>query len=143
MGAQRDLVIEIDVGVLVALVAGETGGHQALLELADRRHASSPAIQERPASLFRRKHLIAGGIKDHARNPLTFVLKRQGDTEYWITMSKIRCAIQRINIPAEVATGFTPAALLANEIRGATSAGATPVIFCDIHDLVLEDKQVG
>src|ERR1700758_2517424 len=55
VGAQRDLVIEIDVGILVPLVAGEAGGHQAFLQLRYLRHANRLAIQLRASPLLRRK----------------------------------------------------------------------------------------
>ena len=70
MGAQSDLVIEVNVRILVPLVAGKTSGHQALRQVRDLRHLDALLIQKRAASLLGREQLIARGIVDHASDAL-------------------------------------------------------------------------
>src|SRR6478735_6788462 len=116
MGAQRDLVIEVDVRVLMPFVAGESGCHQALFQLGYRRYMDRTAIQKRATSLFRREHFVAARVKDHAGDSLALAFQRNRNTKDGIAMGKVRGAIERVNIPAKVAAGFAPAALFANQV---------------------------
>src|ERR1700756_4071158 len=53
--AQRDLVIEINIGILVALMAGKTGRDQAFLQLRGLRHVDRLAIEVCASSLLSRE----------------------------------------------------------------------------------------
>ena len=44
VGAQRDLVIEVNIDILMPLFAGETGGCQCLFQMFDRRDVYFPAV---------------------------------------------------------------------------------------------------
>ena len=68
VGAQRDLVIEVNIRILVPLVAGKAGGHQALGQVRNLRNLDSLLVQVGAASLLGRKQLVARGIVNHAGN---------------------------------------------------------------------------
>src|ERR1700722_3264453 len=53
--AQRDLVVEVNVGILVAFVAGKSGRDQALFQLRGLRDADGLPVQVRAFSLLRGK----------------------------------------------------------------------------------------
>ena len=75
VGAQRELVIEINIRVLMPLVARETGGDQALPQVRRRRHVDRLVVQPRATTQFGRGdqlqrpcHFLggfAGGLKTH------------------------------------------------------------------------------
>ncbi len=52
MGMQRDLVIEVNVRILVPLVAGKTGGQQAFFQRGGFRDVNWFAVQPRASSLL-------------------------------------------------------------------------------------------
>src|SRR5437660_11641444 len=99
----------MDVRVLMPLVAGKASGNQALFDAAHSRNMTGAAVQERSASLFRREHLIPAGIVNNAGDSLALVFQRNRDAKYRVTVSEVGGAIQRVNIPAEVASGFATA----------------------------------
>src|SRR4029077_17579811 len=106
----------MDIRIFVPFMAGEPGCHQAFLERPRGRDANRAAVQARAASLFRGKHLISGGIVNYAGYALALVFERHGDAEYGIAVGKVGGAIERVNVPAKVAAGLTPAAFLAHQI---------------------------
>src|SRR5260370_3829791 len=42
MGSERDLMIKVNIGILVALVTGETGAYERFVELGNFRHMNCP-----------------------------------------------------------------------------------------------------
>src|SRR6266571_5322950 len=116
MGAQRDLVIEVDVGVLMPFVAGESGGHQAFFQPSNCGNMDRVPVEKRSAALFRREHFIARRIIDNAGDSPALVFQRNGNAKYGIAMGKVRGAVKRVNVPAKIAPGFATAPLFTNQI---------------------------
>src|SRR5277367_2054025 len=112
MRAQRDLVVEVDVRILVAGAAGKSGGQQAFRQIIRTRYLYFLSIQIRAFSLLRDEELIARGIVDYASDQCAVfvrgqscraVLKAERYAEYRKAMREICRAIQRIDIPAILA----------------------------------------
>src|SRR4051812_3683457 len=118
MSAQRNLVIEEDVGVLVPLVAGESSRNQRLSQIADFRNAYAVVVQVSTASKFRRKQLVAHGIVHQSGDSLPLVFQRQRHAEYRKSMSEICGSIERVDIPEVIAAGLNPAPFLSHHIMG-------------------------
>src|SRR5436189_4131300 len=116
MRAQSDLMIEKNIRILVPLMAGETGGHQALRQIVGFGNMNTLLVQIRAASFFGGKKFVASGIVDHPRNHLPLVLQRHRDTEHRKAMREIRGSIERIDIPAILAAGVNKALFLAYNI---------------------------
>ena len=114
--AQSDLMIEVNVRILVPLVAGKAGGHQAFGQVRDLRHLDCVADSVRAASLLGREQLVARGIVNHAGNSPVLVLQSQRNAEHRKSVRKVGGAIERIDIPAIVAAGIDQALLFAENI---------------------------
>ncbi len=70
--AQRDLVIEKNIGIFVPLMTGEAGGDQAFFQPRGLLHMDCLAVEMRAPSLLGREKLVARRIVDHSRNSLPF-----------------------------------------------------------------------
>src|SRR5579884_3680113 len=120
MGVKRDLVIEEDVRVLVPLVAGETGGYQALVQLADLRYVKRLAVEFGAFALLRGEEFIACRIVNHTRNPdlliLGTMLNRHRNGEHGESVGKVSGPIERIHIPAIFAAAVFQSLLFAEHI---------------------------
>jgi hypothetical protein len=77
MGAERELLIEVDVGVSVPLVAGKAGCQQRLLQLRDLRYMEAAAVQVCAASFFRDEKFIVQWLVDDARNQFAILIRAQ------------------------------------------------------------------
>src|SRR3954470_5018980 len=99
MRAQRDLVVVVDVRALVALVAGEAGGDQALNQLLRLRDANSFSVQRRAGAALGGEELVACGIEDHAGNALTFVRESERNAEDREAVRKVRGSVERVHVP--------------------------------------------
>src|SRR5215471_10971545 len=73
VGAQRELVIEMDVRVLVALVTGEARGDQTFGQPRGFRDVNGAAVEHGSAALRGGKHLVAARIVDHAGDAVVLV----------------------------------------------------------------------
>src|ERR1017187_4344521 len=69
MRAQRDLVIEENIRILMPLVAGKPGRQQAFFQRSGFRDLNWLTIQPCASSLFRGKQLVTRGIVDHRGHP--------------------------------------------------------------------------
>src|SRR5262245_10291274 len=116
MRAQRELVIEVDVGVLVPFVAWEAGGNQTFGQARGLRDVNCSAVQPRTSAHGGGEHLLAAGIVDHASYALALVIQRQGNAKHRIAVREVGGAVERVNVPAEIAAGFAPAAFFANQV---------------------------
>src|SRR5260370_6383709 len=114
--AQGDLVIEVDVRVFVAFVAGKSRGHQAFRQPRRLGNVDGQSVQPRATSLFSGEHLVATRGVDHAGNTLPFVFESQGNAEHTVALGKVRCSIKGIDVPAQVAALLVPAAFFANQV---------------------------
>ena len=106
MRAQRDLVVEVNVRVLVALVTGKSSGHQTFRQVRCFRNRDALAIQGCAASLLGREKLVARGIVKNTCDAFAFVFDTERDAEHRITVREVRRTVERIDIPARVAAGF-------------------------------------
>src|SRR5215471_18309546 len=116
MRAQRDLVVKVNIGIFVPFMTRESGAHQTFRQTRHLRNMNWPSIQPGSATLFRGENFVPARIVQDSSDPLTFVLERNRNAEDRIAMSEIRRAIERIDVPAEVAAGFDSAALFAHEV---------------------------
>src|SRR5215472_12018499 len=116
MRAQSDLVVEVNIGILVPFMTGESGAHQAFRQTPHLGNLNGTPIQPGSATLFRGKHFIPAWVIEDSSDPLAFVLQRNRNAEDGIAVSEIRRAIERIDVPAEVAAGFDSAALFAHQV---------------------------
>src|SRR5215471_9295754 len=116
MRAQSDLVVEVNIGIFVPFMTGESGAHKAFRQTRHLRNMNRTSIQPGSATLFRGEHLIPAWVIKDPRDALAFVVQRNRNAEDGIAMSEIRRAIERIDVPAEVAAGFDSAALFAHEV---------------------------
>jgi hypothetical protein len=116
VGAQGELVIEINIGVLVPLMTGETGSHQALSQFRRHRHVNCCVVQPRAATELSGEHLVASWIVNHSRDPLPMAFHGQRNAKHWKAVRKIRCAIQRIDIPLVFAARFDARSLFPNHV---------------------------
>src|SRR5262249_34913487 len=106
MRVQRDLLVEVNVGILVAFLAWEAGSDQALTQCPGARHVYWSAIQLRSAAAFNGKKLVARWVINHACDELCPLLipgrrslKPERDTENRKSVSEVRRPVQRINVP--------------------------------------------
>src|SRR5207237_7708691 len=95
VGAQRERLVEVDVGILVALLAGESGGQQAFGKFCRQRNMDALAIEKRSASLLGGKHLVATGIVKHAGDQFAAVLKSQRDAKDRKAVGEVGGAVER------------------------------------------------
>src|SRR5689334_13733971 len=116
MSAQCDLVIEVDVRILVALVAGKTGRNQGFRQLGGPGDLDRFAVQPSAFALLCRKQLVASGVVQHTRNALLFVLQGDGNAKDRKSMGKIGGAVERVNIPAVIAVQLSAGALFPNDV---------------------------
>src|SRR6266550_2675804 len=100
MRAQSDLMIEENIRILVPLMAGEPGGHQALRQIDGFGNMNALLVQIRTTYFFGGKKFVASGIVDHSRNHLPLALQRHLDTEHREPVREIRGSIEGIDIPA-------------------------------------------
>ena len=107
VGVQCYLLIEVNVRIFVAFLAGETCCDQALTQCLSARHTYRSAIQIRSPAPFGGKKFVARWIINHACNELALLVlagrrsfKAKRNTEHWKSVSKICGAIQWINVPA-------------------------------------------
>src|SRR5438445_11539627 len=109
-------MIEENIRILVPLMAGETGGHQALRQIVCFGSMNALLVQIRATSFFGGKKFVARGIVDKSRNHLPLVLQRHRDAEHRKAMREIRGSIERLDIPALLAAGLDQALLLPYKI---------------------------
>ena len=98
------------------LVAGETGGYQALSQIRRSRHVDRFAVQPRATSKFSGEHLVARRIVNHTRDPLPQSLHCERNAKHRIAVRKIRSAIERIDVPLVLAAGFDPRSLFTHHV---------------------------
>src|ERR1039457_4515003 len=110
--AHRQLVIEVDVHVLAALLAGKSGGDQRIGQAPGRGHVNLAIVEIRARTFFSREHFLAQGIVDHPRDHLVAPCERQCHVESRVAVGKIRGAVQGIYEPAVLRRAFPSAALL-------------------------------
>src|SRR5258708_28556657 len=101
-------MVEINVRILMPLVAGKAGGHEAFVQLRYLRNTDSVAVELRASSLLRGKQFVARGIIDNPGNANALCVGRSalgshGHTEHRKSMREVRGAIERIDVPAIVA----------------------------------------
>src|SRR5579862_1239419 len=121
VAAQRELVIEINVWILVALLAREAGRDQAFRQRwscrdVERRDLERAGVQTRTAAEFGAEHFVARRIINHSGDPLALALNRQRYAKYGIAMCEISGAVERIDVPLIVAAGFDARSLFAHDI---------------------------
>src|SRR5205085_1688708 len=114
--AQSDLVIEVNVGILMAFVAGKAGSHQAFRQVPRRGNVDALSVHKGPATLLGSKQVVARGIVDDSRYALAFVFQGQRHTKNRVSVCKIGGAVKRVNVPSIVAAGFNAGAFLSNHI---------------------------
>ena len=114
--AQRDLVIEVNVRILVAFVAGKPSCNQRFLKARRGRDVDGFSVQARAAAFLRGKQFVAGRIVNHARYALTFVFDRQRHAEHRVAVREIGGAIERVDVPLVVTAGFNARSLFAHNI---------------------------
>ena len=68
MRAKRALVIELDVGIVMTFVAGETGRDQGLFQLRNFGDVNRLPIQLRPFPRFGAEQFVTGGIINNGRD---------------------------------------------------------------------------
>src|SRR5664279_4784018 len=115
MRAQRDLVIKVDVGILVPLVAGKAGAEDRFRQLRRFGNVDWLTVQRGTQSAFCREHLVACRVVQNAGLKL-LILARQRDrnAEHRIDVGKIGGAVEGIDIPAIVGAGIAAGALFAD-----------------------------
>src|SRR5262252_10838843 len=98
MRTKRDLVIEENIRILVALVAGKSRGDQAFLQLRGFRNVYRLAIQLRALARFSNEQLVPGRVIHDSGNALSFcarsMLQRHRDGKDRKPVSEIRSAVQ-------------------------------------------------
>src|SRR5208337_5561961 len=116
VGTQRDLMIEKNVGVGMALMAGKTGSDEGLGQPTGLGDVDLPVVQVRSAALLGREQFIPRGIVDYAGNPPAFEFHSQRDAKHRKPVGEIRSSIQRIDIPTVIAATVIEAAFLAQNV---------------------------
>src|SRR5258708_26468881 len=76
VSSQRNLMVEINIRILMALVAGKAGGHKALVQLRYLRNVDLLAVELRASSLLRGKQFAARGIIDNAGDADTLSVRK-------------------------------------------------------------------
>src|SRR5436190_14370250 len=103
----------MDVRILMPLMTRKSGAHERFLERVDLRHADRPIVQKSPLASFRREQLVARRIKAQPYNHLLPMLQRDRYTEHGESVGEVRRPIERVDIPAILASGFAQAFFLA------------------------------
>ena len=109
-------MIEVNVRILVALVAGKASGRQAFGQVRNLRNLDALLVQIGAASLLRCEQLIARRIINHAGNSPVLVFQPQGNAEYWKPVREVGGAIERVHVPAIVTAGIDQALLFTEDI---------------------------
>ena len=122
---QRNLMVEKDIRILMALMAWESGRHQAFCQVRRPRDMDSLLIQVSAASLFRREQFIPRGIVNHSSDPIPFVLQSHRNAKHRETMREVRGSVQRVNVPAVIAARVLEPTFFAEYVvRRPVSGGA-------------------
>src|SRR5262249_44278737 len=116
MRPQRDLVVEVNVGVFVSFVAGKAGPNQALCQTRHLRDTNGASIEPCSAALFRGKHFVPAWVVKDSGDPLSLVVQCNRNAEDRISMSEICRTVERINVPAKIAAGFDSAAFFPHKV---------------------------
>src|SRR5579862_1663255 len=120
MGAQCDLMIEVNVRILVTFVAGKTGSEQALLQCRCFRNMDGLAVEVRALPYFGAEEFIARWIVNDSGYAFCFrilpMFQRHRHTEDRVSVSKIRGAVERIDVPTVVAALIVEALLFPEDV---------------------------
>ena len=100
----------------MALLARETSADQALSEVRYGGDVNRLAVEVRAAAQFGDEHLVACGIVDYSGNSLTPAFDRQRNTKHRIAVRKIRCSVERVDIPLVLAAGFDARSLFTHYV---------------------------
>ena len=126
--AQCDLVIEVNIGILVPFVAGETGAEQGFCQACRFRHVDGRCRSASRPGRARRKtsHRVSGRRERPLSSCVILAHQRDGDAKHGKAVRKIRGAIERIDIPAILGFRIAAGAFLADDavLRPARAAGA-------------------
>src|SRR5690242_14958666 len=109
-------MIEINVWILVPLMAGKARCHQGFRQIRDLRNLNSLLVQEGAATPFGGEQLVARRIKDYAGDSLVLMLQRHGNAENGKAVGKVSGAVQGVNVPAIIATGVDQTLFFAEDI---------------------------
>jgi len=116
MRAQGDLVVEVNVGTLVALETRKAGAENGLSQRRGGGNIDRPGIEGRATSLGGGEQLVARRIVENASDDFPLVLQSQGNAEDRISVGEIGRAIERIDIPAVGATVGVARTLFADDV---------------------------
>src|SRR5262249_18717112 len=109
------LVIEVDVDVLMPLLAGKSGRCQAVRQPPGCRHPDAPVVQPGAASALGGKQFAAHRIENHARDHFTGALEAERDVEHRKTVREVGGAIERCDVPAELGRSLVSAAFFGHD----------------------------
>src|ERR1700690_1198135 len=109
-------MVEKDIRILMALMAGKSGSHQALGQIRSPRNMNTLLIQIGAASLPRREQFVPRGIIDHASDALPSVVEPHRNAKHGETVREVRGSVQRIDIPAIFAARVLEPAFFAEDV---------------------------
>src|SRR6185436_17164170 len=81
VGGHRELVVEMDVDVVVALAAGESGGGEAVAALFGRRDSDAVVVQVSPGAPLGGEHLLTDRVVDDACDHFAGARQAEGHVE--------------------------------------------------------------
>ena len=122
MRAQSEFLVEVDVRIVVALAAGESGCEQRLAEVAGGRNANAAAIQIRSQAALGDEELITRGVVDYGGNERAVLARREiggalfeahRDAKYRVAMGEVCGAVERVDVPAVFVVDAVAGALFA------------------------------
>src|SRR5579884_343786 len=122
MGAQGDLLIEVDIWVFVTFAAGKTRRHEAFGQIVHARYVDFFPVEIGTFTFFCNKQLIAGGVVHYTRRQdavgvrgETFgaMLESKRNAEDRETMREIGGAVEGVYVPAVFAVNVVAGALFA------------------------------
>jgi hypothetical protein len=113
-------MVEMNVRILMPLVAGKARRDQTLFQLRDLGYVNGLAIEMRSPSLLRREEFIARRIVNNACDPSRLpgvpLLKTHRHREHWISVGEIRSAIERVDVPPVLSAPIVQPLLFSQDI---------------------------
>src|SRR5688500_9435186 len=100
VGCHRELVIEVNVHVQMALVARKPGCNEALVELGHLGYTNTAVVEKSPTASLGCEHLLPQWIENDARDDRSGALQPERNIEHRKAMRKVRGSVQGIHIPA-------------------------------------------
>jgi hypothetical protein len=110
--AQRKIPVVVNIGIGQALVNGKTGAEQTRRKRFDFRDADFFPVECGASAARGGIKLVVNRIVDDAGENLVFLRQSDGNAKARIAMSKIRGAIERIDVPAKFGSVFLTCAFL-------------------------------